>query len=140
MTAPLDAGDLRKLCAQLARLPGGVAAALPDFFGALVARAEFRPDGGECWHLAGGGQLFLAAWGEDWRMGFEQAGQTGEIAAFPGFMAEVAHAESVPPMLLALLLVATGQVDDGRRLKRALPRLDGAAKDMMLMSVCRLCG
>jgi hypothetical protein len=42
--------------------------------------------------------------------------------------------------VLALLAIAAGDVDDGRRLKRRLPGLDGAARDLMLMTLCRLCG
>ena len=46
----------------------------------------------------------------------------------------------MPPLPLTLVAIALGEVNDGRRLKKALPRLDGAAKDLMLMTVCRLCG
>ena len=47
---------------------------------------------------------------------------------------------AMPPLPLALVAIALGAVDDGRQLKKALPGLDGAARDLMLMTVCRLCG
>ena len=46
----------------------------------------------------------------------------------------------ISPMLLGLLALATGDVAGDRLLKKLLPRVDGAAKDLMLMTVCRLCG
>lgn len=50
---------------------------------------------------------------------------------------DVAREKQVPAMILLLLAIATGQVDDGRRLKVELPKIDAAAKDLMLMTVCR---
>lgn len=134
------AEELCALCAQLARLPGGVAAAQPDFFGTFITLTEATPEGGEVWQLAEGGRLILHAQGASWRLVLENTQAAEEIAVYPADLVAVARAESVPPMLLALLLIAMGRIEDQRRLKRALPRLDGAAKDMMLMSVCRLCG
>ncbi|MBU1664440.1 MAG: hypothetical protein KKG92_03455, partial [Gammaproteobacteria bacterium] len=40
---------------QLNRLPGGAAAAIPDFFGNLLADAP----AGDCWRLKEGGQIDL---------------------------------------------------------------------------------
>ncbi len=52
----------------------------------------------------------------------------------------VAREKNVSALILLLVAIATGQVDDGRRLKVELPKIDAAAKDLMLMTVCRLCG
>ena len=63
-----------------------------------------------------------------------------QIAALPIQLMDVARAHGASAIVLALLAIAAGNVDDGRRLKVGLPRIDGAAKDLMLMTVCRLCG
>lgn len=148
----------QELVWQLHRLPGGAAAAIPDFFASQLADAPSDPEirvGGasmaivEAWPLREGGQLVLL--GEDVRglhLIHLQDRDSNRIADLPGELLAAARASdedpasplTVSPLVLALVAIAAGQVDDGRRLKRQLPRIDGAAKDLMLMTVCRLCG
>jgi len=142
--------DWEKLADQLASLPGGAAAALPDFFGNLVSdelapvTSDWDYDG---WVLkdvgilslrindaVDGMRLFLV------RPGDEHGPDEMPIARAGSELLEVARAKGVSAIVLFLLAIASGQIDDGRRLKVELPRIDGAAKDLMLMTVCRLCG
>lgn len=138
--------DYAEYLDQLARLPGGTAAALADFLGPCLAGPEQVSDQGlPCWPLEEGGRLCLNRQTEaqGLRLVHEDAGRRVEIAHFGRDLLDAAtqNAErAVSPMVLALLAIAAGDVDDGRRLKRHLPRLDAAARDLMLMSLCRLCG
>jgi hypothetical protein len=138
--------DLQKLADQLDRLPGGCQAAIPDFF------ANFLEDGlapitsdwdVENWPCKEGGILVLRldpAY-HTARL-FQVRGEDDEIqiAALPIQLMDVAREHGASAIVLALLAIAAGNVDDGRRLKVGLPKIDGAAKDLMLMTVCRLCG
>jgi hypothetical protein len=121
---------------QLARLPGGLAAALPDFFGPLLAGPPQRSDEGESWHLRDGGRLELRGNRLEACLG----GTVTPIATLPQALLEEAGRAGISALLLGLLALATGDVDGDRILKKCLPRVDGAARDLMLMSVCRLCG
>lgn len=119
----------QELAWQLRRLPGGAAAAIPDFFGSLLAAAPQA----DCWQFHEGGALRLEAGGRLLH------GEEG-IAQFPAELFAAAEDASIPAMILGLLALATGQIDGDRRLKAVLPKVDAAAKDLMLMTVCRLCG
>jgi len=114
---------------QLNRLPGGAAAAIPDFFGNLLAETPVS----DCWRFKEGGQIELHADGELWH------GET-LITHLPPKLLAAAEAAALSPIVLGLLALATGEIDGDRRLKAALPKVDSAAKDLMLMTVCRLCG
>lgn len=121
---------------QLSRLPGGAHAAVPDFFGRLLDGA---PDSGaeeEAWHLHGGARLSLR--GD--RLSAHLGEETTQLATLPGELLDAAQEAGLSPLLLGLLALATGDLDGDRRLKSVLPQVDGAAKDLMLMTVCRLCG
>ena len=72
-------------------------------------------------------------WGDEPR----QAEQVGALLADMDISAGHLAAATVTAVLLA---IAAGQIDDRKRLKRCAPKVDGAAKDLMLMTVCRLCG
>lgn len=121
---------------QLSRLPGGMAAAIPDFFGPLLARPPEPTQDGEVWHLRGGGRLELY----QARISVRLGGVSTTIATLPQALLDEAAAAGVSPLLLGLLALASGDVDGDRRLKPLLPQVDGAARDLMLMTVCRLCG
>jgi hypothetical protein len=127
MPEGLDA--YQELVWQLKRLPGGAAAAIPDFFSGLLLEAPSTTR----WGFRAGESLELDASG---------ALRCGEapIARFPAELFAAAEAGAVPVMLLGLLALATGLIDGDRRLKAVLPKVDAAAKDLMLMTVCRLCG
>jgi hypothetical protein len=121
---------------QLSRLPGGTDAALPDFFGGLLAGPPETTASGEAWPLRGDAWLTLHGDRLVARLGDE----TTPIATLPQALLDEADKAGLSPLLLGLLALATGEVDGDRRLKRLLPQVDGAAKDLMLMTVCRLCG
>ena len=126
---PGDLGPYQELVWQLNRLPGGAMAAIPDFFGNLLAEAPVR----DLWHFKEGGPLELHGDGTL---------RHGEalITHLPPDLFTAAEAATLSPILLGLLALATGQLDGDRRLKAVLPKVDAAAKDLMLMTVCRLCG
>lgn len=131
---------------QLARLPGGPAAAVRDFLAPWLADPAAEA-ASNCWRLREGGQLCLEPLPDASVLLLEYANgtQTVEIARFGPALSETvertpAGKPGVTPLVLALLAIAAGDVDDGRRLKRHLPGLDAAAKDLMLMTLCRLCG
>lgn len=137
--------DWEKLADQLATLPGGAVAAMPDFFGTLV-RDELAPitsdwdyDG---WVLKAGGILSLRINDavDGMRLFYVTPGDELGIARSGKELIDVARERQVSAIILMLLAIATGQIDDGRRLKIELPKIDAAAKDLMLMTVCRLCG
>lgn len=126
---PNDLDPYQELVWQLNRLPGGAAAAIPDFFGRLLASAPQADN----WRFIEGGALDLHP------DGGLRHGDT-LIAEFPAELLAAAEAAGLPGILLGLLALATGQIDGDRRLKAVLPKVDAAAKDLMLMTVCRLCG
>lgn len=141
----MTAEDWAKLVEQLGYIPGGAAKAEPDFFGHLVLD-ELAPITSEwdfeTWPLKDGGLLSLRLHEGVEGLRLYYIGHDDEIAiAHAGNeLMTAARAGGVSPLLLLLLAIATGQVDDRRRLKQYAPKIDGAAKDLMLMSVCRLCG
>lgn len=121
---------------QLTRLPGGMEAALPDFFGPLLAGPPCSANDVEAWPLADDARLELRGG----RLEAWSGGKPTPIAILPPSLLQEARKAGVSPLLLGLLALATGDVDGDRILKKCLPRVDGAAKDLMLMTVCRLCG
>lgn len=137
--------DWDKLIEQLGSLPGGADAALPDFFATSVdeglAPVTSEWDY-ESWLLRDGNILSLRFNDTVDGMQLVHVGREDElrIARAGKALLEAARTAGVSPLLLLLLAIAAGQVDDGKRLKVAAPRIDGAAKDLMLMTVCRLCG
>lgn len=141
----MTAEDWAKLIEQLATLPGGAAAAEPDFFGHLITdelapiTSEWDFDG---WLLKDGRVLSLRLDEAQEGMRLYVVHPSGEhfIARTGNELLEAARSHGVSPLILFLLAVASGQIDDNRRLKMHAPKIDGAAKDLMLMTVCRLCG
>lgn len=126
---PPDLDPWQELIWHLQRLPGGVDAAIPDFFGGLL-RAPAMP---HCWPLLDDQNLVLS--GEGALLCAEQ-----RVAELPADLRLAAEAAGVPVILLGLLALAVGHVEGDRRLKAIQPKVDAAAKDLMLMTVCRLCG
>lgn len=130
--------ELEEFLAQLERLPGGPAAAVPDFFGPWLD-PQAAP-GPTVFHLGDGDRLRLA---DDGRLVHETTQESRLIVQLDGDQVatlQTLATPAMPPLPLALVAIALGEVEDGRRLKKTLPRLDGAARDLMLMTVCRLCG
>lgn len=121
----------QELVWQLSRLPGGTAAAIPDFFGHLLAEPVTDTD--TRWRFMAGGQLELETDGA-------LVCGSAAIAQLPPALLAAAREAGLSPILLGLLALASGDLDGDHRLKAVLPRVDGAAKDLMLMTICRLCG
>jgi len=131
--------ELVEFLEQLERLPGGPAAAVPDFFAPWLAA---DPDAGasDRFLLRAGGELRLEA---DGRLVHGQDDAQTLIVHLDRDQSDLIRSlatPAMPPLPLALVAIALGALDDGRRLKKAAPKLDGAARDLMLMTVCRLCG
>ena len=136
MSRGMQRNTYEELVWQLSRLPGGMAAAMPDFFGQLLAGPVETTDTGETWPLHDKARLEL----QGDRLSAHLAGETTLIATLPPALLDEAAKAELSPLLLGLLALATGDVDGDRLLKKLLPKVDGAAKDLMLMTVCRLCG
>lgn len=141
----MTAEDWFKLIEQLGSIPGGAAKAEPDFFGHLIT-GELAPVTSEWdfegWPLQDGRVLMLRLDDaqEGMRLHVVDPQEDHFIARTGNELLSCAREGGVSPLILMLLAIATGQVDDNRRLKLHAPRIDGAAKDLMLISVCRLCG
>ncbi len=143
----------RDLADQLATMPGGAASLRTDYFATvtvdgLPADAEERLrsslGGGyvlaEGWALAGGGVLALAVAGNGAARLVWLDATAEPVLDFPSGLAVAAAEYGIPPLGLALLVHAMGTVDDGGRLRRLLPQVDKAAKGLLLIASCRLCG
>lgn len=141
----MTAEDWAKLIEQLGYIPGGAARAAPDFFGHLLLD-ELAPITSEWdfenWFMKDGRVISLRL--HDGMAGMRlfvvDPEQEHYIAQTGDGLLDTARAGGVSPLLLFLLALATGQIDDNKRLKLHAAKVDGAAKDLMLMSVCRLCG
>jgi hypothetical protein len=126
---PSNLDPYEEMVWQLHRLPGGITAAIPDFFASLLVEIPTS----HCWLLSQNDRLALHADGT-----LHHGDQP--IAHFPAALLAAAESAGISPILLGLLAIASGQIDGDRRLKAALPKVNAAAKDLMLMTVCRLCG
>jgi hypothetical protein len=142
----MTAEDWAKLIEQLNTLPGGAGRAEPDFFGNLITdelapvTSEWDFDG---WLLKDGRVLILRLdemQHHGMRLFVVDPEDEHAIARADGELITAARASGTSPLILFLLALATGQIDDNKRLKIHAPLVDRAAKDLMLMTVCRLCG
>lgn len=141
----MTAEDWFKLIEQLRLIPGGAEKAEPDFFGHLIT-GDLAPVTSEWdfegWLLKDGRVLSLRLdeAQEGMRLYVVDPDEDHFIARAGNELLDSAREAGVSPLILMLLALATGQIDDNKRLKIHAPKIDGAAKDLMLMSVCRLCG
>lgn len=94
----------------------------------------------EGWMLHEDGVLALAS-GEHNNASLIWLSRDGEeiLACFSSELQEAAREYAVTPLGLALLVLAMGGADDSR-LKKLLPALHKAGKELLLIAVCRLCG
>ena len=144
----------RDLADQLATMPGGPAHLRADYFGA-VTLPEAPADAGawpkaapgenhvlaEAWALVAGGLLALAETADGAaQLVWLKDGGIDAILDYPPGLTETAREYNVPPLGLALLVQAMGTADDEGRLRRLLPTVDKAAKGLLLIASCRLCG
>lgn len=145
----------RDLADQLATLPGGSTDLRRDYFGAVTlpeapadaeARIKVALGGGhvlaEAWVLASGGLLALteSSDGTAQLVWLKEDGGTAAILDYLAGLGETAREYGISPLGLALLVQAMGTADDGGRLRRLLPAVDKAAKGLLLIASCRLCG
>lgn len=141
----MTAEDWARLIEQLGNIPGGAVKAEPDFFGHLLLD-ELAPTTSEwdfeSWFLKDGRVLSLRLHDAMAGMRLFVVDPEGDhyITQTDDALLSAARAGGISPLLLMLLAIATGQVDDNKRLKLHADKIDAAAKDLMLMSVCRLCG
>ena len=141
----MTAADWEKLIDQLNGIPGGSARAEPDFFAHLIVdelaptTSEWDFDG---WLLRDGRVLSLRLdeAQDGLRLFVVDPAEAHFIARTGNALLDAARARQVSPLILFLLALAAGQIDDNKRLKLHAAMIDAAAKDLMLMSVCRLCG
>jgi hypothetical protein len=141
----MTAADWEKLIDQLNGIPGGSARAEPDFFAHLIVdelaptTSEWDFDG---WLLRDGRVLSLRLdeAQDGLRLFVVDPAEAHFIARTGNALLDAARARQVSPLILFLLALAAGQIDDNKRLKLHAAKIDAAAKDLMLMSVCRLCG
>lgn len=144
--------DLLVLAAQIRRLPGGAGSVYRDYFAGVLVPTGPCPGEGpllESWPLATGGWLRLERQADD-RVTLchvEAGGEPAVLLALPEDFGRAlaavnagAAADAVPPVALALLALGNGLVDDHRTLARRLPAVDRAAREMLLVASCRLCG
>lgn len=144
----------RDLADQLATMPGGPANLRGDYFG-VVTLPEAPADAGaglktalgenhalaEAWALVAGGMLALAEGPEGTaQLVWLKDGGVDAILDYPPGLVEAAREYGIPSLGLALLVQAMGTADDGGRLRRLLPAVDKAAKGLLLIASCRLCG
>lgn len=143
----------RDLADQLATMPGGAASLRKDYFASVTVadlpadaeeRLRFSLGGdyalAEGWALAEGGVLALAVAGNGAARLVWLDADAEPVIDFPSGLAAAAAEHGIPPLGLALLVQAMGTVDDGGRLRRLLPQVDKAAKGLLLIASCRLCG
>ena len=156
----------RDLMAQLQQVPGGPSALLADYFtkavkenltnlvpvqGMLCAALGQEVLVADAWALNAGGTLCIAVLpegGAQLVLLQEDQRSATPILDLPDDLIKAARIESenlasdyqVSPLVLALLGIAMGGIDDKKRLARVVPEVDYCAKGLLLIASCRLCG
>lgn len=156
----------RDLVAQLQQVPGGPSALLTDYFAKAVKEnlTDLAPvQEGLCaalgrdvsvtdaWALNGGGTLCLAVLPESGAqlvLLHEDQRSATPILDLPDALIKAARIEpenpdsdyQVSPLVLALLAIVMGGIDDRKRLVQVVPEVDYCAKGLLLIASCRLCG
>lgn len=136
----------RDLAQQLVAMPGGHTKLREAYFGSLTLPVRIPADLLlsrriiEGWMLHEDGVLALAS-GEHNDASLIWLSKDGEeiLACFSSELQKAAREYAVTPLGLALLVLAMGGADDSR-LKKLLPALHKASKELLLIAVCRLCG
>lgn len=156
----------RDLVAQLQQVPGGPSALLADYFTKAVKEnlADLAPVQGmlcaalgrevlvaDAWALNGGGTLCLAVLAEGGAqlvLLHEDQRSAAPILDLPDELIKAARVElenlasayQVSPLVLALLAIVMGGIDDKKRLAQVVPEVNYCAKGLLLIASCRLCG
>lgn len=156
----------RDLVVQLQQVPGGPSALLADYFTKAVkanltglaavqemlcvalGREVLVADG---WALNAGGTLCLAVLpegGAQLVLLHEDHRTATLILDLPDELVKAARVESenlasayqVSPLVLALLAIVMGGIDDKKHLAQVVPEVNYCAKGLLLIASCRLCG
>jgi hypothetical protein len=156
----------RDLVAQLQQVPGGPSALLKDYFTKAVKESltDLAPVQerlcavlgrevlvADAWALNGGGTLCLAILPEDGAqvvLLHENQRSATLILDLPDALIKAARVEpesltseyQVSPLVLVLLAIAMGGIDDKKRVVQVVPEVDYCAKGLLLIASCRLCG
>lgn len=156
----------RDLVAQLQQVPGGPSALLADYFAKAVKEnlTDLVPVQkmlctalgqevlvADAWTLNADGMLCLAVQpegGAQLVLLHEDHRTTTLIIDLPEELIKAARVEpenlasayQVSPLVLALLAIVMGGVDDKKRLAQMVPEVDYCAKGLLLIASCRLCG
>lgn len=156
----------KDLVDQLKQVPGGPSVLRADYFAKAVresvaALVPLEATLGsvlgqtvrvaDAWLLNDGGTLCLVSFPEDKaRLVLLHADRqtVTPIVDIPGSLLKAALAEpenpaagyQVSPMILTMLAIAMGGIDDRKQLSRVAPEVDYCAKGLLLIASCRLCG
>lgn len=129
-----QAHDLDELSQQLLTLPGGgPAAILRDYFSATAHPMEHHFSELERWSLIEGGHLSLEVSGT---LVFYPATGASQIIASHA----LARSLGLSPLALMLTAIVGGTIDGDAVLKQTAPKVRLAAKELLLVASCRLCG
>lgn len=156
----------KDLVEQLKQVPGGQSTLLADYFAkavqasltdlvpvqaALCSSLGQQARAADAWMLKGGGTLCLAKVSEGRAqlvlLHTDKQAVT-PIVDIPAALLTAALAEpenpatgyQVSPLVLTLLAIAMGGIDDRKRLAQVVPEVDYCAKGLLLIASCRLCG
>ena len=156
----------RDLVAQLQQIPGGPSALLADYFAKAVKESLTELEAvqqmlctalgrevivADAWALNAGGALCVAVvpeGGVQLALLHDDQRSATPILDLPDELIKAAQVDSenlagdyqVSPLVLSLLAIAMGGIDDKKRLARVAPEVSYCAKGLLLIASCRLCG
>lgn len=156
----------RDLVVQLQQVPGGPSALRADYFTKVVKEnlTDLAPVQGmlcaalgqemlvtDAWALNVGGTLCLAVLpegGAQLALLHQDQRSATPILDLPDELIMAVRIESenvdseyqISPLVLALLAIVMGGIDDKKRLAQVVPEVDYCAKGLLLIASCRLCG
>ena len=156
----------KDLVAQLQQVPGGPPALLADYFAKAVKEnlTELEPAQEilctalerevvvtDAWVLNAGGTLCLVVLpdgGAQLVLLHDDQRTATPILDLPDELIKAARVEpenlastyQISPLVLTLLAIAMGGIDDKKRLVQVAPEVNYCAKGLLLIASCRLCG
>ncbi|TSA20939.1 MAG: hypothetical protein D4R70_04535 [Betaproteobacteria bacterium] len=134
-TLNAESREWDELAQQLLTLPGGgPAAILSDYFGATARPIEPHFSELERWALSEGGSLSLEVSGA--LVFIDATGPSLVITRHAPFT----RVTGLSPMALMLTALVGGTVEGDAALKQHAPKTRRAAKELLLVASCRLCG
>ena len=155
----------KDLVDQLNQVPGGPAVLLKDYFAKAVrepvgdlaaVQEQLRKLSGEAvelkdaWLLLDGAVLCLTQLKNRAQLVLQHddATKLTPVIDLPVVLLQAAlrnpedatSGYQVSPLVLSLLAIAMGGVDDKKQLAKVVPQVDYCAKGLLLIASCRLCG